>query len=125
MRPLLAAAALVLLTGCGSDNETAATPTPTPTPVAMIGACTTIEEYLPTSPVPTAAEWATYGEQLRALLNRGDTDTQNAVRNLAPAVLALAEEPTGADLLAARADLRESLDVVAGYCERAGSSALQ
>lgn len=129
MRGLIVTFLGLLLAGCGggdasSPDEVAASSAPPA--LTLREACPEIEAGLPEGVVPSASRWSTYAAELRGLQQAGDTETNNAVGLLLPAVDGLAADPRGGiPLLDARADLRDSLDAVAKRCRSVGSSALQ
>lgn len=118
----------MLLSSCGGSDEQAEPrePESSKTPATTLAeTCPEIEAGLPGGFYPKPTRWIEYGDQLEALSEQGDTETQNAIGIITPAVGSLAADPGGSDLLDARAELRDGLDVLADRCEAVGSSALQ
>lgn len=124
---LVAVIASALLAGCGGDEEAqpAAPSSDPPATVALVDACPDIEAGLPTGAFPSAEQWSAYNAELSELAEAGDVETQNAIEVLRPAVVELAANPGGSELLDARASLRSALGTVAERCASVGSSALQ
>lgn len=121
---------VALLAGCGGGSDEASAPEPettTATPEAntLAETCPEIEAELPAGAVPNASEWRTYWSNLGEMAEAGDTETQNAIEVLRPAVDQLAMAPSGEDLIDARGSLNSALSAVADRCSAVGSSALQ
>lgn len=126
------AATALLLAGCGGDGGSAAAPTPeasegtsaTPQPVTLAETCPKVEAELPDESA-SLTDWRNYWNELGAMSDEGDAETQNAIDVLRPAVDDMATAVSSRKVLDARSSLNSALNTMADRCAAVGSSALQ
>lgn len=124
MKSALAALVLLLsLAACGGDGE-ASSAEPSETESV---APATLKETCPQVEAAIGKDWDVARDEVQALSDAGDLETQQAVERVIAALTTLAERKnlTGMALLDARAAIRDSLSGLADRCNAVGSSSLQ
>jgi len=119
----LGAAILLLpLIGCSGDDDPAPAPATTGSPgVGLAETCEELQDAYPRGAVPDPDAWALFQAEVEAASEAGDAETASAIDGLIGAAAGLAADPQGADLLEARASLRDALEELRPLCSAAGA----
>lgn len=141
---IVLAAALIVLTGCGSDDSGGsvgptdpqtvvvtemATPTPAAPEMTLKEICPQVEAALPGGMIPTAPKLQAFISSLQTQLEQGDVEAQNAIPLLfgptQDLYAVIAAGGQGSDLTDALGPYIDGISAFANRCKAAGSSALQ